>query len=340
MVFPGFIKENISLRPYNTFGTEASSAYFSTVHSVDDVRKVIHTGIPKLFPVFILGSGSNVLFTRDFPGLVLLCRIEGIKTTGEADDQVTVEAGAGVEWDRFVQFCVSHDYHGTENLSLIPGTVGAAAVQNIGAYGTEVAALIEEVKGTDLRDGSRKTFTRRQCRFGYRDSVFKHFKPGTFLITSVVFRLPKKGSANLTYPALAQELKKSPHPSPAIIREAVIRIRRSKLPDPQDTGNAGSFFKNPVVSREVFEKIRKDHPDLPFHVTEEELFKLPAAWLIEQAGWKGVREGDCGTWPRQPLVIVNYGRATGGEIDRFAGKIAATVKEKFGISLQREVITI
>ncbi len=334
------LRQNVSLRPYNTFGVEAKASYLLEITDEEVLHTLRSSPLLQEQRRLILGSGSNLLFTRDYEGLILLNRLKGIEIPEEDDNQVTVRAASGEIWDDLVRYAVDHGWHGAENLSLIPGTVGAAAVQNIGAYGAEADTLIQEVRGISLPDGREKIFSNRQCLFGYRDSIFKSFGPGTFFITSVTFRFTKAGSPNLSYPALAEELQKEPYPSPAMVREAVIRIRRSKLPDPAETGNAGSFFKNPVLTKEDLETIRKKYPDIPSHKTEAGHFKVPAAWLIEQCGWKGIRESDYGTWPRQPLVIVNYGNATGREIDTFAERIAASVKERFGISLVREVLTM
>ena len=319
---------------------EAKASYLLEITDEEVLHTLCSSPLLQQQRRLILGSGSNLLFTRDYEGLVLLNCLKGIEILEEDDNQVMVRAASGEVWDDLVRYAVDHGWHGAENLSLIPGTVGAAAVQNIGAYGAEAASLIQEVQGISLQDGREKIFSNRQCLFGYRDSIFKSFDPGTFFITSVTFRFTKAGSPNLTYPALAEELQKEHHPSPAMVRETVIRIRGSKLPDPTETGNAGSFFKNPVLTEEELETIRKKYPDIPFHKTEAGYFKIPAAWLIEQCGWKGVREGHCGTWPRQPLVIVNYGNATGREIDTFAERIAASVRKKFGMELEREVLTI
>ncbi len=333
-------RQNVSLQPYNTFGVEAKASYLLEVTGEALLHTIRSSPLLRQQRRFIVGSGSNLLFTHDYEGLILLNRLKGIEILEKDDNQVVVRAASGEIWDDLVRYAVSQGWYGAENLSQIPGTVGAAAVQNIGAYGAEAASLILEVRGINLQDGSEKTFSNRQCLFGYRNSLFKSFDPGAFFITSVTFRFDKKGSPNLSYPELARELEGEQHPTPALIREAVTRIRRRKLPDPSVTGNAGSFFKNPVLTEEELKTIRKKYPDIPSHKTEGGYLKVPAAWLIEQCGWKGVREGDCGTWPRQPLVIVNYGHATGSEISAFAERITASVRKKFGIVLEREVLTI
>jgi UDP-N-acetylmuramate dehydrogenase len=333
-------RTDISLQPYNTFGVEARAAFFLEVADEETLHEALSTGLLRHRPLLILGSGSNILFTRDYPGTVLHNRLQGIRVLREDAEEVTVRAASGEVWDDLVRFAVLQRWYGAENLSLIPGTVGAAAVQNIGAYGAEVQDLIVAVEGVDMQSGEKKVFPAGACRFGYRDSIFKHLPPGTFFITQVTFRFSKKHRLNLSYPALREALQGMKEPDLPAVREAVIRIRRSKLPDPAETGNAGSFFKNPVTGKAQLEKLRREYPAIPFHPVKAGRYKIPAAWLIEQSGMKGIQEGHCGTWPRQPLVIVSDGKAAGTEIDRFAEKIAATVKEKFNILLDREVITL
>ncbi len=337
---PAAIQKNISLLRYNTFRVDVKADYFAAIHSREELQALADEGISRKAPVLILGGGSNILFTKDFPGLVLHNRISGISKIEETEDEVILEAGAGTEWDHFAEYCTEHHYHGVENLSLIPGTVGAAAVQNIGAYGAEAGETILEVKGTYLLRGEEKTFDNASCRFGYRNSIFKSPALRSFFITSVRFRLSKHPRLHLTYPPLAEAMKQIPHPSLRDVRQAVIGIRRSKLPDPADTGNAGSFFKNPVISKERWQQLAKDYPQMPHYELQDGRVKIPAAWLIEQCGWKEKQSGSCAVWHRQPLVIVNTGKARGREILAFSQEIQESVKRKFGILPEPEVLIL
>jgi len=331
-------RTDISLQPYNTFGVEAKARYFAIIDDATQLPSL--AGRLPASPLLILGSGSNILFTRDYPGTVLLNRIRGIETEWIKEYSATITCGSGETWDDVALYAAEHGWWGGENLSLIPGTVGAAGVQNIGAYGAEIANLVSAVRGIDMRTGSEQTLPAEACHFGYRDSIFKTPEYRDFFITAVTFHFRTwKGSPNLSYPALAEHFPVRPL-SPMQVRGAVIQLRRSKLPDPSETGNAGSFFKNPVIDKDHLDELQRQYPDIPYHAAGDDLFKIPAAWLIEQSGMKGVHEGHCGTWPRQPLVIVNYGQATGAEIDLFTRKVAKKVKEKFGIRLEREVITL
>jgi UDP-N-acetylmuramate dehydrogenase len=331
-------RTDISLQPYNNFGVEAKARYFAIINDVAQLPPL--AGHLPALPLLILGAGSNILFTRDYPGTVLLNRLGGIHTEWVKQYSAQVTCCAGELWDDIVLFVAEHGWWGAENLSLIPGTVGAAVVQNIGAYGSEISHLVAAVEGIDMTTGRKKTIPGDECRFGYRTSIFKSPEYRSFFITSVTLRFRTwKGQPNLTYPALADLFPERPT-HPLEVRARVMQIRRTKLPPVDLKGNAGSFFKNPVVGKKQMEELQEQYPDIPSHPSGEELFKIPAAWLIEQSGMKGVHEGSCGTWPHQPLVIVNYGRATGAEIDRFAAKVAKTVEEKFDIRLEREVITL
>jgi UDP-N-acetylmuramate dehydrogenase len=326
------------LQELNTFGVEAQAEHFAVIDDAGQLPPL--AGRLPASPLLILGGGSNILFTHDYPGTVLLNRIRGIETEKITEYSATITCGSGEIWDNVVLYAAEHGWWGGENLSLIPGTTGAAVVQNIGAYGAEIANLVSAVRGIDMRTGREKTLTAEECRFGYRDSIFKTPEYRDFFITTVTFHFRTwKGAPNLSYPALAALFPSRPS-SPLQVRAAVIQMRRSKLPDPDITGNAGSFFKNPVIGEERFHDLREQYPGMPFHPAGEKQYKIPAAWLIEQSGWKGKNEGPCGTWPRQPLVIVNYGGASGSAIDNLAKKIARDVKEKFGIILEREVITL
>ncbi len=328
-------KENISLRPYNTFHIDVSAKRFVTIRTLEDIQGIIKKG-HILRRTLVIGGGSNILFTQDYPGLVVYNRIGGITLFKEEGDKVILDVGSGVTWDRFVQYCVDHGYYGAENLSYIPGTVGAAPIQNIGAYGAQVSDIILSITGVDFRTGTKRIFLREDCDFGYRRSIFQ-LAPDTYLNTSVRFRLSTQPTLNTSYPALANELKKIKNPGPEDVRNAVIRIRRRKLPDPEQRGNAGSFFKNPFVEHSLWESLIKEFPEMPYHKYEDDKFKIPAAWLIEQCGWKGKQRGQCATWPSQPLVIVNLGKATGEEILDFARDIQKSVKKRFNILLAPEV---
>lgn len=326
--------------PYNTFGVDVTAEYFATVHAPGDLYALKDAGATAEHAPLIIGKGSNILFTGNVHGLVLHNRIEGIRLIEKTGDAVILETGSGVEWDRFAGYCAGHRYYGAENLSLIPGTAGAAAVQNIGAYGAEAADIILSVTGVDLHTGEKRSFANRDCRFGYRYSLFKMPAFRSFFITSIRFRLSLHPRLNLSYPQLAEETEHIPHPDILDVREAVMRIRRIKLPDPGQTGNAGSFFKNPVVSKEKRDKLLVDYPDMPWHALPGEGFKIPAAWMIEKCGWKGKQSGPCATWSRQPLVIVNLGQANGKEILAFSRAIQKSVYERFAVLLEPEVLIL
>ncbi|MCF8347040.1 MAG: UDP-N-acetylmuramate dehydrogenase, partial [Bacteroidales bacterium] len=285
------------------------------------------------------GEGSNLLFTAAYDGLVIHPVIAGIGVVDESGSEVLVRAGAGVNWDRFVQYCVSHHLYGTENLSLIPGSVGAAPVQNIGAYGVEARDIIEYVEVFDIQEMKPVILSNAACEFGYRDSIFKH-NSERYIVTYVVFRLQKEGKMNLEYGNVKEEFLRREEQNLQTLRETIISIREEKLPDPSVTGNAGSFFKNPVIRLEEFKEIQKVYQDVPGYTSSPEKVKVPAAWLIDHSGWKGVREENVGTWPAQPLVIVNYGGAGGEDIFAFSEKIRAAVYNKFRIRLEREVTVV
>jgi UDP-N-acetylmuramate dehydrogenase len=330
--------ENQLLKSFNTFGVEASARYFFEFTEPDDLHTFVQSNETwKELPVFVLGGGSNVLFLNDFNGLILHPNISGIGKVKEDRQQVWLEVGAGEVWDDFVKYCVDFQLGGVENLSLIPGLVGAAPVQNIGAYGQEVSSVIELVKGYDLQQKMPVEFPAASCEFGYRDSLFKRKLKNRVIITSVIFRLEKFSEFILNYGQVEEKVKETGEVNLQNIRQVVIEIRSSKLPDVNELGNAGSFFKNPVVNFEVAEKIRSIHPEIPFYPVDAENTKLAAGWLIEKAGWKGHREGDVGVHENQALVLVNYGKATGKKIFEFSERIRQSVFEKFGVCLEREV---
>lgn len=328
---------NISLKPFHTFGIDVHAREFARFDSEDALREALSAASSDRG--MILGGGSNVLFSRDFDGLVLVNEIAGIRVVDEDEDYVYVEAGAGENWHGFVQHCIAQDWGGVENLSLIPGCVGASPMQNIGAYGVELKEVFEELEAFHLADGSIARFSANDCAFGYRDSIFKGKYRGQFVILRVTFRLRKQPVFNTSYGSVEQELERMGVTTLSLraVSDAVIRIRSSKLPDPAKIGNAGSFFKNPVVPTEQYERILAAHPGLPAYPAENGTVKLAAGWLIEQCGWKGYRKGDAGVHDRQALVLVNYGHATGAEIFDLSEEILVSVRGKFGVDLEREV---
>ncbi|HET9824657.1 MAG TPA: UDP-N-acetylmuramate dehydrogenase [Chitinophagaceae bacterium] len=348
------IQENFSLRPYNTFGIDVKAKYFCAFSNVGQLTELItdHSqlrtvqgrpqGSASRLTPFILGGGSNILFTKDFAGLVLKNEIKGIEKIKEDDETVYVRAGAGENWHRFVLFCIKNNWAGVENLSLIPGNVGASPMQNIGAYGVEIREVFHELKAFHLQEKSNCTFGVKDCQFGYRDSIFKNKYKDHFVITEVTYRLHKNPKFNTSYGALAQELERMgvKELSIAAISQAVINIRSSKLPDPAVIGNAGSFFKNPSVPRQQFEELRSEFPHVVGYNNADNTVKLAAGWLIEQCGWKGFRRGDAGCHEKQALVLVNFGSAAGKEIYDLSEEILQSVKNKFDVTLEREVNVI
>jgi UDP-N-acetylmuramate dehydrogenase len=329
-------QEDVPLRSYNSFGIDAKARYFATFSDTDMLAAQLKAKGD--LPLLVLGGGSNVLLTRDFDGLVLRNEIEGMETVREEGDSVFVKAGAGVNWHRFVLHCIHNDYAGVENLSLIPGSVGASPMQNIGAYGVEIKDVFHELEAMEIATGKLVTFSHSDCAFGYRESVFKNKLKGQFIITSVTYRLSKTPVFHIEYGAIRQELDAMgvTQLSIAAISQAVINIRSSKLPDWTVIGNAGSFFKNPQVSLDKYAELKTAYPNIVAYPQDAGM-KLAAGWLIEQCGWKGFREGDAGCYPKQALVLVNYGAATGGEIYALSEKIIESVEEKFGVLLEREV---
>lgn len=332
-------QENKSLSLINTFGIEAKAAHFTEIHSLADLDAAREAGVFSSPDTLILGGGSNMLLTRDLPGWVAQVRIPGIVISDISVNYATVTAGAGVVWHDLVEFAISHNLGGIENLSLIPGCVGAAPMQNIGAYGVELKDVFESLTAMHLGTGRSMQFSHQDCRFGYRESVFKREAKGMYLITSVTLRLNKKPELNVSYGAIQEELAKTGKSAFTIrdVSDAVIRIRRSKLPDPAVIGNAGSFFKNPEIPVSQFEKLKEQHPALPSYPGTEGRIKVPAGWLIEQAGWKGKRFGNYGVHTHQALVLVNYGGASGLDIYNLSSRIVEDIREKYGIELEREV---
>jgi UDP-N-acetylmuramate dehydrogenase len=330
--------QNYLLKEYNTFGIAAAAKYFVSFSSVEELEEVLDNNKNIPFKM-ILGGGSNILFTRDYNGLVLKNTIPGIKVLNEDNEYIYVNAGAGIKWHDLVLFCVKNNYAGMENLSLIPGNVGASPMQNIGAYGVEVKDIFYELEAFHLEDKTVIKFSAKDCEFGYRDSIFKRQLKGQFAILNVTYRLKKNPVFNVSYGTIEKELEKMKMQELSIkaISDAVIHIRTSKLPDPAVIGNAGSFFKNPVIGKSEFKKMQDTEKDIPYYEAGENKYKIPAGWLIEQCGWKGYRKGDAGCYEKQALVLVNYGNATGKEIYNLSEEIKISVQEKFGIELEREV---
>jgi len=334
-------KNHFSLKSFNTFGIDVYAKEFSIIQSHQDLLDLIAQRDLTREKFLMLGGGSNVLFTKDFEGLLLKNEISGIEVINEDAQQVWIKVGAGVVWHEFVLQCIERGWGGLENLSLIPGTVGASPIQNIGAYGVEVKDLIVEVEGVDLVQKNIRTIKSLECEFAYRSSVFKTSLKNTFLITAVVFRLDKQPKLHVEYSAIKDQLSKMKidHPTIKDVSNAVISIRQSKLPDPNIIGNAGSFFKNPVVSAKKLNELKAIFPGIVSFPFGNE-FKLAAGWLIEQAGWKGHREGNVGCHEKQALVLVNHGNASGAEVLQLAQKIQQSVYTKFGVELEMEVNVI
>jgi len=334
------ILENVNLRPYNTFGIEAHAKYFTILDAYTDIAELLASDIFKSEKHLILGGGSNLLFTKDFDGLIIKVGLGGKMIVREDEDSVVLEVGAGENWHSLVMHCVEQGWGGLENLSLIPGTVGAAPLQNIGAYGVEIKEVISTVKAYEISSGKASTFTNEECMFGYRESIFKQQARDKYLISSVTLILTKRGHHFVTnYGAIAEvlEQKAIQELSVKAISDAVIQIRTAKLPDPSKIGNAGSFFKNPSIEPELHDSIKHEYPSLPAYPAVGGKIKIPAAWLIEQCGWKGKTFDNIGVHRHQALVIVNYGGGEGEKIWQLAMKIRESVKDKFGIILVPEV---
>jgi UDP-N-acetylmuramate dehydrogenase len=333
------IKTDYPLESLNTFGIRVDGKYFTRVASVADIGKAVEFAGMKNLPLLVLGGGSNVLFNGSFDGLVMKVDISGIQKVGENFSHVFLKVGAGENWDEFVKYCVERNLAGVENLSLIPGNVGACPIQNIGAYGVEMEDCFEELEFYHFDKSSVVTYKRDDCGFDYRDSIFKKDLKAKGVVISVTFRLNKVPVLKTGYGSIREELQRMGVKEPTIkdLREAVIRIRTSKLPDPKEIGNAGSFFKNPTVSQEQHASLLADYPSLVSFSQANGTHKLAAGWLIEQCGWKGVKAGNAGVHEKQALVLVNHGGAAGAEILNLAVQIRESVKEKFGVDLEREV---
>ena len=332
------IEEHKSLKDYNTFNIQATARYFSSIGSIEDLKLALQSNIHP--DIFILGGGSNMLLTKNIEALVLHINLKGIKIISEDRNSVVLNVMAGENWHEFVQYCIKNSYGGVENLSLIPGNVGTAPIQNIGAYGVELKDVFLDCNTLSIADQSEKKFTKEECKFAYRNSIFKHQKKGKYIITNVTFKLTKNNHRTIIeYGSIKQELENSNihHPSIKDISEVIIKIRESKLPNPNEIGNSGSFFKNPTIDNIEFEKFYKNFPTAPFYKLSEFEYKIPAGWLIEKSGFKGQRDGDAGVHKNQALVLVNHGNASGKEILELAEKIQTKVKQDFGILIEPEV---
>lgn len=333
------VQENISLKPFNTFGIDARARYFARFKSAEELQNLLTMDQVGKNKKLILGGGSNILFTRDYDGFVLKNEIGGIEKRGEDENFVYIKCGAGENWHRFVLHCIQNNWAGIENLSLIPGCTGASPMQNIGAYGVEIKDVFHQLAAFHLGEKSNYSFNLQDCEFGYRESVFKRKYKDQFVILDVTFRLSKMPKFNTSYGAIEQELEKMKVKELSIqnVSQAVINIRSSKLPDPNEIGNAGSFFKNPSIPAAQFHNLKSKFNNIVGYENADGTVKLAAGWLIEQCGWKGFRKGDAGVHAKQALVLVNYGNATGNEIYRISENILQDVEKKFGVRLEREV---
>lgn len=333
------IYQNISLKPYNTFGIAANASQFVELNTLEEVQVLCKTFNLTDRKLLILGGGSNILLTKDFDGMAIKINLKGMKVLQSEEQAIYIEAMAGEVWHDFVAFCVQNNWGGVENLSLIPGCVGAAPMQNIGAYGAEIKSVFHSLTAVEIASGELITFTNDQCEFGYRESVFKNKHKGKYIIVSVTFKLNKQPNLNYSYGAIQEVLQKAgiTHPSIQDVSKAVIEIRKSKLPDPSVLGNAGSFFKNPEIALESYNQIKIQYPDMPGYPTSQNQVKIPAGWLIEQCEWKGKIVGNTGAHKNQALVLVNFGTADGNEVLNLAKQIQDSVFQKFNIHIQAEV---
>jgi UDP-N-acetylmuramate dehydrogenase len=333
------VQTNVQLKPFNTFGIEAKAKFFVEISTIEELQSALQNPDYQSIERLVLGGGSNLLLTKDFDGLVIKININGFEIVKENDENIWIKSGAGIVWHDLVMHCVNQNYAGMENLSLIPGTVGAAPMQNIGAYGIEIKDVFEELEAIEIETGKIRVFDKQTCNFGYRESIFKHEAKGKYIILNVTFKLNKKPTFHVAYGAINDTLAEMGITALSIkaISDAVIHIRQSKLPNPAEIGNAGSFFKNPEIPKTQFEILKTQFPTIPSYPISETTTKVPAGWLIEQAGWKGQRFGNVGVHAKQALVLVNYGGGKGEEIKALSQKIQASVKEKFDIALSTEV---
>jgi UDP-N-acetylmuramate dehydrogenase len=338
------VEQSTSLLPYNTFGVDAKAQFFASFGNIDELKLLLeyrkqYSSPNKPLPLTILGGGSNILLTKDVEGLVLKNELKGIALINEDEEYYYISASAGEVWHELVEFCIANNYAGLENLSLIPGNVGASPMQNIGAYGVEIKDVFYELEAYNINEGSIEKFRIDDCKFGYRESIFKNELKGKYIILNVTYKLKKNPVFNTSYGAINTELERMGAKELNIknISQAIINIRTSKLPNPKEIGNAGSFFKNPQVSKFRWHVIWEEYRDVVAYKVDDLHYKLAAGWLIEQCGWKGFRKGNAGCHAKQALVLVNYGKATGKEILDLSSEIIQSVKEKFGVELEREV---
>lgn len=334
------ILKNHSLQPFNTFGLEAHAKFFTSFHSIEDLQEIRLTSEYQKEQKLILGGGSNILLTQDQDAFALLNQIKGITVEEEDSNSYLITAGGGENWHDFVLHCIKNEYAGIENMSLIPGSVGASPMQNIGAYGTEIKDVFEWLEAFHIETGEVHRFYKNDCDFGYRESVFKNKHKGEYIITKVAYRLQKEPTINTSYGAINQQLNSMGINAPTIkdVSDAVIAIRQSKLPDPKKIGNSGSFFKNPIISNNIVEQLKASHPNMPIYAVNEQQSKVAAGWLIDQAGWKGKTiNNQFGVHKNQALVLVNYGGATGKDIYNLSEEIIQSIQHKFGVQLEREV---
>ena len=331
------ILKNQSLLNYNTFGINAEAAYFANATTLDEIKEALVFAKDK--PILILGGGSNLLLLKDWEGLVLHIDLKGIDHLGEDNEYLYIKAAAGENWHQFVLYCIEQNFAGIENLSLIPGNVGAGPMQNIGAYGVELKDIFYELEALNRKDLSIRKFSKEECEFDYRSSIFKTSARDQYIILNVTFKLLREPKLNMQYGAIEEQLKGMGVTTPDIkdISDAIIAIRQSKLPDPAVVGNAGSFFKNPVISQEYFETLKSQYPEISAYPQANGTVKIAAGWLIEKAGWKGKRIGNFGVHANQALVLVNYGGAKGNDIYQLSEDIVLDIQAKFGIELEREV---
>ena len=333
------VKENFSLKKYNTFGIDVSTRYFIELTTDSEIENFIKENPYKTLPILILGGGSNILFTKNFDGIILKIETKGIEIIRENDESIFVKAKAGELWNDLVNFCVEKNFGGIENLALIPGCVGASPIQNIGAYGSEMKDTFFELEAIDILHGQRKIFSQQECRLAYRNSIFKNELKGKYIILSVTFKLQKNPILNISYSALSKELQKLnlEKPTVAAVRDTVCKIRESKLPDPKIIGNAGSFFKNPSVTVDKYNELKNKFPEIVAYPAEDGNYKLAAGWMIDQCGWKGKRKENAGVHEKQALVMVNLGNASGNEILDLAHEVKVSVKNMFDVDIEFEV---
>lgn len=333
------VQQHTSLKPFNTFSIDVTAKYFAAISTIDELQECLLWAKNNDNKSLILGGGSNILFTKNYDGIVINNLIKGIEKVGEDETYIYIKAGAGEGWHQFVLYCLHHNYAGVENLALIPGFVGASPMQNIGAYGVEIKEVFHELTALHKSDLALHTFSNTNCKFGYRESIFKNEYKDQFVIISVTYRLRKTPVFNIEYGAIKQQLEKNNIEQLSIqaVANAVIAIRTSKLPDPKQIGNAGSFFKNPSVSKEKYEGLKNKFPGLVAYENNDGTMKLAAGWLIEQCGLKGYRNGNAGVHNQQALVLVNYGGASGKDLLQLCGQVQEAVLQKFGVALHAEV---